>query len=168
MSYGASLTDAYRQVGVYIGRILKGAKPADLPVVQSSKFELVINAQTADARHRSAADAARARRRGDRVRRREFISLLGGAAAWPLAARAQQPAMPVVGLLGGRIADALRARVVAFRKGLSEIGYVEGQNVAVENHWLEGNSDRLPAVAADVVRRRRGCDCRSWWQPYLR
>jgi putative ABC transport system substrate-binding protein len=88
------------------------------------------------------------------VRRREFIAGLAGAAAWPLAARAQQPALPVVGFLGTGLADASADRVRAFRKGLGETGYVEGQNVTVEYHWLEGQFDRLPALAADLVRRR--------------
>ena len=88
------------------------------------------------------------------LKRREFITLLGGAAAaWPLATRAQQPT-PIVGLINSRSAqDAIR-NVAAFRKGLDETGYVEGQNVMVEYHWLEGQFDRLPAVMADLVRRR--------------
>jgi putative ABC transport system substrate-binding protein len=90
------------------------------------------------------------------MRRREFIAGLGRAAvAWPLVARAQQPAMPVVGLVSGSSADAwARYNEAAFRKGLGETGYVEGQNVTVEYHWLEGQFDRLPALIADLVRRR--------------
>jgi putative ABC transport system substrate-binding protein len=88
------------------------------------------------------------------MRRREFITLLGGTAvAWPLAARAQQPALPVVAFVRIGSADANARNVAAFRKGLGETGYVEGQNVTVEYHWLEGRYDRLPALA-DLVQRR--------------
>jgi putative ABC transport system substrate-binding protein len=89
------------------------------------------------------------------MRRRAFITLLGGAAiAWPLAARAQQAAMPVVGLVSGRAAETSARHAAAFRKGLNETGTIEGQNVTVEYHWLEGQYDRLPSLMADLVRRR--------------
>jgi putative tryptophan/tyrosine transport system substrate-binding protein len=86
--------------------------------------------------------------------RREFITLLGGAAAWPLAVRAQQPTAPVVGFIYGGSADGAARYAAVFRKGLNETGYVEGQNVTVEYHWLEGHYGRLPALVADLVGRR--------------
>jgi putative tryptophan/tyrosine transport system substrate-binding protein len=89
------------------------------------------------------------------MRRRELINLVGGAAiALPFAARAQQLALPVVGFINGGSADTSALFVAAFRKGLNETGYVEGQNITVEYHWLEGQFDRLPALVADLVRRR--------------
>ena len=92
---------------------------------------------------------------GSSMRRRELITFLGGAAAtWPLTARAQQRTMPVVGFVTGGSADASAQNAVDFRKGLNEAGFIEGQNVTVEYHWLGGQYDRLPALMTDLVRRQ--------------
>ena len=88
------------------------------------------------------------------MRRRDFITLLGGAAAWPVAARAQQSAMPVVGVVSGESQETSVRRAGGFRKALNEAGYVEGQNLTVEYHWLDGQYDRLPPLMADLVRHR--------------
>ena len=88
------------------------------------------------------------------IRRREFITLLGGASAWPLVLLAQQPTVPVIGFLGSTSAEGYVPFVAAFRQGLKEGGYTEGQNVAIEYRWAGDRYDRLPALAADLVQRR--------------
>ena len=92
----------------------------------------------------------------DQLKRREFVTLLGGAAAWPLAARAQQPTMPVIGFLGIAPPDTIADRLRAFRNGLKTIGYVEGENAAIVYRWTEKPVDRLPELAAELVRRPVG------------
>jgi putative ABC transport system substrate-binding protein len=88
------------------------------------------------------------------MRRREFIVLIGGAAAWPLVARTQQATMPVIGYVGTGSPESDAFRLPSFQRGLEEAGYVEGRNVTIEYRWAEGHNDRLPALMADLVSRR--------------
>ena len=104
------------------------------------------------------------------MKRREFITLIGGVAAtWPLAARAQQPTVPVVGFMHVGALKGNEHLWAAFQKGIGETGYIDGQNVTIEYHWAEGHDDRLPELAAGLVRRRDyACCCyskRSYCQP---
>jgi ABC transporter substrate binding protein len=146
LTYGLDIPAIYRQAAEYADRILRGANPSDLPVQAPNKFELIVNLKTATALGLEVPPTLLAR--ADEVSR-DFMTLLGGAAAWPITARAQQAATPVVGFLRDGSADTAARYVAAFRKGLNKTGYVEGQNVTVEYHWLEGRYDRLPALLAD-------------------
>ena len=155
MSYGPNFPDLFRRAADFVDKILRGAKPADIPVEQPTKFDLVINLTTAKALGLAFPDAARPRRRGDRMKRREFITLLGGAAAaWPLAARAQQPGqVQRIGILMPYPKSDAESQsyVRAFRQELARLGWSEGGNFQFDERWSTGNMDLVRADAANLV-----------------
>jgi putative ABC transport system substrate-binding protein len=154
MAYGSNVPDQYRQAGIYVGRILKGEKAADLPVMLPQVRIRHQPSDGEDAWHRGAARAPRPRHRGNRMmRRRKFIALLGGAAAtWPLPARAQQARkLPTIGFLGSD-ASAWRPWTDTFVDRLRELGWIDRRTIAIEYRWSEGRPERAADIAAEFVR----------------
>ena len=157
ISYGASLTDALRQGGNYVGRVPKGEKTSELPVMRSTKFELALNLKTAKApRPRNTAKRARACRRGNRMTRRELIALLASTApvSWPGVMSAQQTERKRrVGVLMNLAADDKegQARLIAFVQTLSDLGWKNGSNVQIEACWGAGDTSRFLQCAAELV-----------------
>jgi putative tryptophan/tyrosine transport system substrate-binding protein len=155
ISYGPDQIDQYRQAASYVDHILKGEKPSDLPVQAPTIRASAQSQDSQGARSRSAADVSRPRRRGDRMSRREFITLLGGAAAaWPLVARAQQPdGVRRIGVLMAYFESDRegQANVAAFRQGLQKLGWTDGRNLRIDSRWATLDAELMQRYAKELI-----------------
>ena len=154
VSYGPNRIDLYRQAAVYVDRILRGEKRADLPVQAPTNYVLAINLKTANTLRLTVPPTApRPRRRGDRMRRREVMAGLAAASvAWPLVPHAQQTGKIFrIGMVEPVSAELNAAYLAAFRQGLQDLGYIEGQNLVLEHRSADGDASRFPALVSELI-----------------
>ena len=152
ISYGPDLLDNYRRAAGYVDRILKGEKPADLPVQAPTKYESIINLKTAKTLGLTFPPAARSRRRSDRMKRRQFITLFGGAVlTWPATARAQKSPIPVVAFISGRTREGDNPYLPALWEALAQSGFTDGKTMTFAARWADGQYARVPVLAGDLI-----------------
>jgi putative ABC transport system substrate-binding protein len=154
IAYGPIFRDNFEHAAAQVDKILRGAKPADLPIEQPTRFELVVNQKAAKLLSLTVPQSIRASRRGDRMRRRDVLLAAGAVVVGIGGVRAQQDRVPVVGYLGISARAPLSPFLAAFYEVLRRVGYVEGRNVAFEYRWADGRRDLLPELAAELVAAR--------------